>query len=54
MAPWISAVSLCGAGGGGFMFVVARSKDAKAKIKSVLEKHPPIKSGRFFDFEIAE
>ena len=54
MAPWISAVSLCGAGGGGFMFVIARSKDAKAKIKSVLEKHPPIKTGRFFDFEIAE
>ena len=54
MAPWISAVSLCGAGGGGFMFVVARSKDAKAKIKSVLEKHPPIKSGRFFDFAIAK
>ena len=27
--------------------------DAKAKIKSVLEKHPPIKTGRFFDFEIA-
>ena len=53
MAPWISAVSLCGAGGGGFMFVVARSKDAKAKIRSVLEKHPPIKTGRFFDFEIA-
>ena len=54
MAPWISAVSLCGAGGGGFMFVVARSKDAKAKIKSVLVKHPPIKTGRFFDFEIAK
>ena len=53
MAPWISAVSLCGAGGGGFMFVIARSKDAKAKIRSVLEKHPPIKTGRFFDFEIA-
>ena len=31
-----------------------QAKDAKAKIKSVLEKHPPIKSGRFFDFEIAE
>ena len=54
MAPWISAVSLCGAGGGGFMFVVARSKDAKAKIRSVLENHPPVKTGRFFDFEIAE
>ena len=53
MAPWISAVSLCGAGGGGFMFVVARSKEAKAKIRAVLENHPPVRSGRFFDFEIA-
>ena len=53
MAPWVSAVSLCGAGGGGFMFVVARSKEAKAKIRAVLENHPPVRSGRFFDFEIA-
>ena len=53
MAPWISAVSLCGAGGGGFMFVVARSAKAKAKIRTVLENHPPVRTGRFFDFEIA-
>ena len=53
MAPWISAVSLCGAGGGGFMFVIARSAAAKEKIRSVLEAHPPIRSGRFFDFEVA-
>ena len=53
MAPWISAVSLCGAGGGGFMFVVARSRAAKARIKSTLERHPPVRAGRFFDFKIA-
>ena len=53
MAPWITAVSLCGAGGGGFMFVIARSAAAKAKIKSVLEAHPPIRGGKFFDFEVA-
>ena len=53
MAPWISAVSLCGAGGGGFMFVIAHSRAAKAKIRSVLEKHPPVHTGRFFDFEVA-
>lgn len=52
MAPWISAVSLCGAGGGGFMFVIASSKEAKAKIKASLEAHPPIKAGRFYDFDI--
>ena len=53
MAPWISAVSLCGAGGGGFMFVIARSREAKAKMRASLERHPPIKTGRFFDFELA-
>ena len=52
MAPWISAVSLCGAGGGGFMFVIASSGEAKAKIRASLEKHPPIKTGRFYDFDI--
>lgn len=52
MAPWISAVSLCGAGGGGFMFVIARSKAAKMKIRSSLENHPPIRTGRFYDFRI--
>ena len=54
MAPWISAVSLCGAGGGGFMFVVARSEEAKAKIRATLENHPPIRTGRFFEFEVAK
>ena len=52
MAPWISAVSLCGAGGGGFMFVIARSEAAKARIRATLENHPPIKTGRFFEFEV--
>ncbi len=53
MAPWISAVSLCGAGGGGFMFVIARSEEAKAKIRAALENHPPIRTGRFVEFEVA-
>ncbi len=52
MAPWIAAVSLCGAGGGGFMFVIATSAEAKAKMKASLERHPPIKMGRFYDFRI--
>ena len=52
MAPWIAAVSLCGAGGGGFMFVVARSKAAKEKIRATLVNHPPIRSGGFYDFDL--
>ena len=54
MAPWIAAVSLCGAGGGGFMFVIARSRAAKARIRATLEKHPPIHAGRFYDFTLID
>jgi hypothetical protein len=35
------------------MFVIARSEDAKAKIRATLENHPPVKTGRFFEFEVA-
>ena len=52
IAPWTSAVSLCGAGGGGFMFVIARGPEAKAKIRSALERHPPVRGGRFYDFAL--
>jgi fucokinase len=36
IAPWTDAVSLAGAGGGGFLFAVAKSKAAKKKMESVL------------------
>ena len=52
MAPWISAVSLCGAGGGGFMFVIASDAKAKARIRDVLTRHPPVRGGRFYDFAL--
>lgn len=35
--PWVSAVSLCGAGGGGFLFAIARSAAAKRRVKRILE-----------------
>ena len=37
-----------------FMFVIARSEEAKAKIRATLENHPPIRTGRFFEFEVAK
>lgn len=52
IAPWTSAVSLCGAGGGGFMFILATDKNAKKRLKKVLELSPVVKDGRFFDFTI--
>ena len=47
-----SACSLCGAGGGGFMLIIARDEAAKRKIQSTLQTAPPNLSARFFDFEI--
>lgn len=52
IAPWTSAVSLCGAGGGGFMLIIAESAESKQKLKSVLVRHPPISAGKFYDMAI--
>lgn len=52
IAPWASAVSLCGAGGGGFMFIVARSLSDRKRIRKILTEYPPISVGRFFDFDL--
>lgn len=53
IAPWTSAVTLCGAGGGGFMLIIAESKESKEKLKGVLERHPPIAAGKFYEMTIA-
>lgn len=36
IAPWTDAVTLTGAGGGGFLFALAKSKAARAKMEKVL------------------
>ena len=52
IAPMIDAVTLCGAGGGGFMLIIASNRAAKRKIVAVLEKDPPVPSGRFYDLSL--
>ena len=50
--PRVSAVTLAGAGGGGFMYILAKSPaDAKA-LRSFLEKNPPSRHSRFYDFRL--
>ncbi len=49
---WTDAVTLTGAGGGGFMFILAKSRDAARKIRAMLEKNPPSRFSRFYDFAI--
>ena len=53
IAPHIDAVTLCGAGGGGFMLIIACDCAAKRKIRRILEKGSPIEAGRFYDLSLA-
>jgi galactokinase/mevalonate kinase-like predicted kinase len=50
--PLLSAVTLTGAGGGGFMFMVAKSEKAADGIRRIFTEKPPSKYSRFYDFEL--
>jgi galactokinase/mevalonate kinase-like predicted kinase len=45
-------VSLCGAGGGGFMLFIGRDEEATHHIRHLLSTEQPNPRARFFDFEI--
>ena len=53
IAPHIDAVTLCGAGGGGFMLILACNAAARQKIRKILEEGSPVAAGRFYDFSLA-
>jgi fucokinase len=46
------AALLPGAGGGGFIFLLAKSAEAAARIRRAFEAHPPNAHARFFDFSV--
>ena len=50
--PHVSAVSLAGAGGGGFMYILAKTPADANRIRRFLEKNPPSRYSRFYDFGI--
>ena len=50
--PWTAAVSLMGAGGGGFMLILAKDAKAAAAIRGELTDRPPSLYSRFYDFQI--
>ena len=53
IAPWSVGHKLLGAGGGGFMFIMARDEKAAAQIINQLTKNPVNKNARFVDFSIS-
>jgi galactokinase/mevalonate kinase-like predicted kinase len=49
---WTAGRMLPGAGGGGFIFLVARDPDAARQIRRRLTESPPNRLARFFDFDV--
>ena len=52
--PYSSAVTLTGAGGGGFMFIIAKSAKDAATIRRKLSRFSATTRSRFYDFEITD
>lgn len=52
--PHLAAVKLAGAGGGGFMYMLAKTEDDAQQIRSILGKNPPNERARFVDMAISE
>jgi galactokinase/mevalonate kinase-like predicted kinase len=50
----LSAAKLLGAGGGGYLFMIANDADAALRIQRHLEQHPPNAAARFIDFSLSE
>lgn len=48
------ALKLPGAGGGGYMYIIAKDPVAAVKIKQRLTQNPPNKNARFVDLELSE
>lgn len=51
---YLLGAKLLGAGGGGYMFMMAKDAEAAARTRILLEKEPPNKRARFVDFSISE
>lgn len=51
---WTAAVKLLGAGGGGYMLLLAKDEDAGNRIRQKLTAFPPNPRARFVDFSISQ
>ena len=54
VADDLAAAKLLGAGGGGYLFMIANDMDAALRIRQRLEACPPNEGARFVDFSVSE
>jgi galactokinase/mevalonate kinase-like predicted kinase len=52
--PWLEAVKLPGAGGGGYLLFLAKDAEAARRIRRTLTESPPNPRARFMDFSISD
>ena len=53
IAPFMVGCKLLGAGGGGYMLILARDMDSGKRIRQVLAKNPPNPRARFVDLSLS-
>ena len=54
VGDWLSAAKLTGAGGGGYLLMLAKDEDAAGRIYERLTQHPPNPRARFVQFSLSE
>ena len=52
--PCLYGAKLLGAGGGGFLLLIAKSRADAERITRLLEASPPNDRARFFDFQVSD
>ena len=50
---YLLGAKLLGAGGGGFLFMIAKDRAAAARTRDILTANPPSANARFFDFDVS-
>ena len=53
IGDYASAYKLPGAGGGGYLYIIAKDTEAAGKIRTVLKENPPNKLARFVDMDLS-